>query len=286
MMRCIIMVLFLITAQAAQAQSVTEKIRELNLEKCEGPAASWYSRGFKDRSAGISSLLGKSAEYFQQNFGVQESWVLAVLDSTDWAGVTGIPYGVPFVSGPPFIVCIPADSRHDLAKIISAAVAGKQLENKYSLTIEEIVNRFTALIGFHELGHIYAREYGIVFTNKWTFEFTATYFAYAYLEENFPRENELWQEVSVLLLKTLNPAHTSLQDFENLCVQVGVENYAWYQVVFLMQAAEVYRAEGRGFLRELKNNVFRDESGSFLVKEWEAIHPGFLQWAAEFGLLP
>lgn len=229
--------------------------------------------------------MAKSVVFFETNFQIQVHYSIAVLDSNDWVKIARIPYGLPFESGPPFVVCIPASSENILADTIKDAIVGRALGEKFSMTDEGIVNLFVSLIGFHELGHIYARTYGIKFPNKWTSEFGATYFAYAYLEENCPKESEIWRDVSRVLANKIKPDRTSLLDFEKLYVRVGVQNYAWYQVVFLLRVSEVYQDLGIDFLKTLKRKNRPLTSESYSVNQLEAINPGFVEWAQKYRLL-
>ena len=52
------------------------------------------------------------------------------------------------------------------------------------VAFDDAVPLFTMdLIGFHEIGHIYTREYGTWPTEKWLSEYIATYLAYAFMTE-------------------------------------------------------------------------------------------------------
>ncbi|MDZ7764128.1 MAG: hypothetical protein U5K00_06830 [Melioribacteraceae bacterium] len=163
------------------SQSTLEKVESLDLKTIQDGGKTFYSNGFEADSKRIESILSNAASYFENEFGLSKTFSLTVLDSKDWLKITQIPYGLPFVSGPPYIVCIPADTENELGLIVKNSLSKSNLSEKYSLSNDEIAKLFITLIGFHELGHIYAREYGINFPNKWTFEFAATYFAYLYL---------------------------------------------------------------------------------------------------------
>ena len=264
---------------SAPAPSMIEKVERLNLNTIDGSIQTYYSSGYKERAETTLNLLHKSIKFYEDNFDVEQSFALAVIDSISWKKITQIPYGLPFVSGPPYIVCVPANSNNVLSEIILTALDGYELSTQNAMTKEEIVNLFVSLIGFHELGHIYANAYGISFPNKWIFEFAATYFAYLYLEQNFPKQNGIWVDVSEILAKELEPSYTSLNDFEEMYVKVGVENYAWYQAVFLARVEQVYRQQGIAFLKELKGYKWPSSSASEYLNELETISSGFIGWA-------
>lgn len=262
------------------AQSTLEKIQSLDLNETDGKIPAYYPDGFEERAKETVDLLQYSTEYFEETFQVSQSFSLAVLDSLSWIKISRIPYGLPFVSGPPYVVCIPATPDNVLSRIVSDGISDNDLSSSYPMNREGIVNRFVSLIGFHELGHIYANEYGMSFPNRWTYEFAATYFAFSYLEARQPEMSRLWLDVSEVLLEEINPKHRSLSDFEELYVRVGVENYAWYQMVFLERVKEVYDNEGNAFVELYKQAAWPSQSDDYYLNEMEKITPGFLEWAA------
>jgi len=261
-----------------------EKVERLNLNTIDGSIKTYYTSGHKESAEKTLNLLHKSIHFYEANFDVRQSFALAVIDSGRWIRITQIPYGLPFVSGPPYIVCLPANSNNILSEIILTAMDGRDLHTQNEMTQEEIVNLFISLIGFHELGHIYADAYGISFPTKWIFEFAATYFAWFYLEQNFPGYSEIWGDVSDMLVQELAPSHTSLNDFEEMYVKVGVENYAWYQAVFMARVKEVYQQQGKEFLEKLKKHQWSSGSSSEYLNEMENISSGFTTWAQKYRL--
>ncbi|MFO7726285.1 MAG: hypothetical protein R6V45_12130 [Oceanipulchritudo sp.] len=251
----------------------------------EGSVTAYYSEGAHAQADSLVSLLGQSVDFFEREVGLHEDFSIAVLDPDSWAKLTPIPYGLPFVSGPPYVVCFPADTNHELHRLISQGIAGSVFSAESGLEETERVNVFVSLIGFHELGHIYSRKMGLTYPNNWIFEFMASYFAYFYLDEHFPCYGQVWEETCAYLARRIEPAYRTLGDFERLYVRVGVETYAWYQMVFLLRVAEVFRVEGGQFLRTLKDHEWEKTSEDFHVGEMEQLMPGFLDWTGRFNML-
>lgn len=278
----LLLTLFISNSCRAPDQSTLEKVRALQLNSIDSDIVAYYAEGFKERAESNLNLLNKSIGFFEDNFGAKQPFSIAVIDSVNWKKITPIPYGLPFVSGPPYIVCLPADSKNILSNTILTAINGYELDAQYGMTNDEIVNLFVSLIGFHELGHIYANAYGISFPNRWTYEFAATYFAYSYVDQGFQKERDIWIDVSDILVKEINPRYTSLNDFEEMYVSVGVENYAWYQVVFLLRVKELYKDQGINFLTNLKNHQWSTTSRYHYLNEMEEIGSGFKTWAQKF----
>lgn len=83
-----------------------------------------YSPDHEESACGTAALLSRSTAFFDKEFGLSQAFMLSVLDEADWSKVTPIPYGLPFESGPPYVVCIPATSDHPLSASILAALRG------------------------------------------------------------------------------------------------------------------------------------------------------------------
>jgi hypothetical protein len=91
----------------APSQSVLQKVRSLDLGSIEGNITTYYSDSHKDRAETVHNLLLGSVNFFETSFQVDRTFSIAVLDRADWGRITDIPYGMPFVSGPPYIVGLP-----------------------------------------------------------------------------------------------------------------------------------------------------------------------------------
>ena len=275
----------LIGCNTGSAQSTLEKIGQLHLNALDGSVTTYYPDGYRERATSVADLLAASTGFFEQEFGVRETFSIAVLDSASWVKVTEIPYGLPFVSGPPNVVCLPATSNHELAETIAASIAEHDLDSKHGMSNREIVTLFTDLIGFHELGHVYTWASGIPTPNKWIDEFAATYMAWAYLDKTFPKGAQIWVDAAHALASEIHPGHTSLSEFEARYVRVGIRNYAWYQSVFLLRVREVYELEGIDFLGKMKNRNWSSTAGIYFLDDMEEMVPGFATWARTYRLV-
>ncbi|MCF8240312.1 MAG: hypothetical protein K9J16_02925 [Melioribacteraceae bacterium] len=279
------LLIFLISCIQNNNQTTLDKIQSLELNSIQKPVTAYYTDGSKHNAAELIKLLTGAQKYFSDTFRLSETFSIAVLDSQSWKRITQIPYGLPFVSGPPNVVCFPSTTNNELGKLIRKSINGYNLQDKFSLTNDELTNTFISMIGFHELGHIYAREYGINFPNIWTFEFAATYFAYSYLVENHIDKAEIWNEIGEILLNEIEPTYTSLNDFENLYFRVGTANYSWYQIVLLQRVKEVFELQGVQFIKELVETKLTSGNKYFSVDKFEKIEPGFEEWANKYNLL-
>lgn len=277
--------LFLAQTCTTPAQSTLANVESLRLPSLAGDIRTFHAPGYRAEAESTAEIFRASNRFFSDRLGVSREVTLAILDSASWTAITPIPYGLPFVSGPPYIVCIPATADNPLSETLAAALPDSALAAWPGVSRTEIVQRFVALIGFHELGHIYATAMGAEFPNRWTFEFAATFLAAWYLDQEQPEALRLWVRLSRILVDELTARHTSLADFERLYVRVGIENYAWYQVVFLLRVAEVYRTEGADFVARLRTQEWPADSDTRHVASLEALAPGFMPWARQYGLL-
>lgn len=267
-----------------------EQVRALGLDSLAGPLPVHYSASFRDRAGEVQALLREGARFFADSLGLPTDVHVALLAQADWQRVAQVPYGVPFVRGGVVMVPAPGDGAiaDDFLRLeTSASPAARALVAQTGLSYAQNARRMTDLIGYHELGHGYTTAYGIRPHTRWFNELLATYMAYAFLHRARPELARSWEAVLQAKLDGPVPAHTSLADFDSLYVRVGPENYNWYQAVFAQQAAEVFRAEGLGFLARVRaafpaGDGPRMEGDTFLAR-LEEVRPGFRAWADSLG---
>jgi hypothetical protein len=158
------------------------------------------------------------------------------------------------------------------------------------ISYHEAAREFVVHVGLHEIGHLQEVEYGIAAPNKWFNEMLASYFSYAYLKARQPPVATVVEALDQIPLKPM--PHTSLEDFEKLYLDVGMENYVWYQQQFERRAIKVYAEQGLEFLKKVKSafpaagnsplETKKDElTPTALILRLERICPGFQAWASE-----
>ena len=270
----------LFAVSSSHGQDALDKVRALPLQTLDGDSPVYYPEGHRGQATRLQALLQDSARFFESRLGVSERFAIALLDQPDWERIRPIPYGLPYVSGPPDVVVLPLTNEHELGRLVRQSLEHSRLPEETGRTVEALTREFVWLIGFHELGHVYGRALGIEFPEKWTFELMATYLAWAYLAEARPETAALWLDISRNVLAGMDPVHRSLDAFEELYVRVGVSNYAWYQMVILMRVAEVYEETGLSFVQEWKARGLPAGSDDHCVEAFERLHGGFAEWAA------
>ena len=245
----------------------------------------FHGEGKVSEARQLADMLERAALFFSRELGVKEAFSLAFLEQENWARVTQAPYGMPFVSGPPYVVVFSASEDHELYRLVEQTLGGSELAREVGLENDQLIRLFIALIGFHELGHVYARESGLQSPEKWIFEFNATYLAYAFLARNRPEWAEIWVKAAAIIAEQIQPQHRSLEDFEELYVRVGTESYAWFQCVFLEQAAAVFEKEGLEWLPRMRGRECPENPDVHHLYSMEGLHPGFVAWAREHGMM-
>ncbi len=283
-MQKLTIIILLVNLTAAVAAPKSECLAALDVQTTGNADAVWYSNGYATDAKELNELLSPAKAYFNEHLQVDLEFEIALLNPTDWRKISRIPYGLPFVSGPPYIIGIPATTDHPLGETLKTAFTNPETPAS-GMKMDDPIRLFISIIGFHELGHIYAKTAGISFPNTWTDEFTATYLAYSYLAAKRPQYAALWRRGSKGLVETIQPAKTSLADFESLYYRVGIENYAWYQAVFLMRVETLHARHEFTFIDTLQKKPLPDSSSHFGLHALEDRFPGFIEWAKGHGLI-
>lgn len=276
-------------AQAPAQPSALDQVLGLGLDSLAAPLPVYHRAEQRARAAEVQAILRQGARFFADSLGLETPVRVALLGRADWDRVSQVPYGVPYVRGG--VVFLPATPDGAIAADFLRLEPGaservRALVAATGVSFADNARRMTDLIGYHELGHGYTSRYGIRPHARWFSEFLATYFAYAFLERTNPRLARSWEAMLRAKLDAPAPAHTSLDDFERLYLGVGPENYNWYQAAFALEAAEVFRAEGLGFLARVRERFPAGAGGEALpaaavLERLEAIRPGFRAWGEQ-----
>jgi hypothetical protein len=228
--------------------------------------------------------------FYEHKLKIKAELSVAVLTKADWERVVqGTPYGLPFVSPTPHIVLLPATHDGEVVKLVmglrgKASPATLRKLEQPGFTFEQGAEKLVDLIGLHELGHVLTHAYGIRSPSLWSYEFLATYFAYAYLREAHPKMATLFAAMThdLQYRDGDRPRYTSLEDFDRLYFKVGSVNYGWYQSAFVGRVEQVYDAKQFSFLEEVRAaypiETKEGEPARVVLQGLERICPGFVAW--------
>ena len=288
----------LISAAAAAALpplrgQLLKQVQKLNLSSSNGKIPAFYSSGYEYRVKEMRPALEKMVEFYKRKLGIKPDFRMAVLAKEDWKKyfANRMPYGLPNANNLdlPYFIFLPATTK-DSFVTLGVLKNGEQVYSAEQLKelkangfdFEQAANKFVDSIAFHETGHILYGTYGIGYKSRWLPEFMATYFAYAFLSEKYPRLAALYRIIHTQA--GIHPAAKEelLEDFERGYLGVG-EDYGWYQRNFTEKAVEVYNRRGLKFITEVRNAFPNSEKGELNFNEtlarMEKIDAGFTQWA-------
>jgi len=276
--------------QFAKAQNDLLKVAE-SLQKSEGKVTAYYPASIERQAKSIQDLLGKAVDYYNKKLGIDFPISVVLFGPEEYARYTKEKFGkadqynefLPFVaSGPPMVMCLPAMGGSALDSLTQMALRNSPSLKKLNLSIPEISQRFTALVGLHELGHQYIGELEICQAVHWFQEMMANFIADAFLTDVSPSDALLWQVVMEAYETNLKPSNRTFSGIHN----GNQENYVWWQGNITLIAHEMYKKYGLDFLEELRKlsnvKIFHEDDLSFIIA-LDQIAPGFEQWAEKYG---
>lgn len=290
-----VLVVTLLSALPSYAQETTalQKVRGLKNPSFTNKLTVYYSPGYEKRAKELQRMIEEAMGFYERKFKVTVELNLAVLTQDQWRQVRNTPYGLPGFSESPNIAFLPATADGVVTTGVlslnsSASPATLKKIKSSGYTFNQGAIQFTDLIGLHELGHVYQIGLGLHprRLNKWFSEFLGSYFAYAYMREKHPKLATLFYAMAAdLSAESPRPAHTSLEDFEQLYVRVGPNNYSWYQGKFLQRVAQVYENKGLSFIAEVGKAFPSSEAEALpvdiVLQRLEKISPGFIEWSKD-----
>ncbi len=269
-----------------------EKVRTLPLDSASHGIIVHFPEGGEERARELGPMLGEALEFFSDSLKVDLDFRLALLREEHWKEITNYPYAIPHVSSENSraIAFLPLDQDGVVYDMmisfkdrISSDLSEEVTETGFSY--EGFSNKMVDLIGFHEIGHPYANVYGIGQPARWFNEFVANYFLYAFLRTNYPKDAQIWDLSTKIILDDYEPNYRTLEDFEEHYVGVGADNYGWYQANFESKANDLYEERGFSFIRELKENFPEGEGklpNEVILARLEKMERGFKEWATTF----
>lgn len=283
----IVFTVFVVSLKAQQ-KTVLQEIQSMNLPVAKGKITVYYAPGYERRVAEVRPLVEEMMAFYEKKLQLKQDFSVAILTKEQWQQhISMLPYGFPFVREK--IAFLPATTEGVvtvgvIAMKASASPATLKKIKQSGYEFDEAAIKMTDLIGLHELGHVYTVSYGIKPPTKWSSEFLASYFAYAFLKEKHPKLAKILQAMNTdLFTDAVKPKYTSLEDFERLYSDLGADNYGWYQGKFLKKGSQIYDSKKLTFLVDVKKVFPLDEKENIAPGEalarLEKISPGITEWS-------
>jgi hypothetical protein len=257
----------------------------------------YYSSGASKRASELAAWAEGSYLFLKEFFKVDADLTLLVLDSEDWKKRTSIPYGVffsdrgvvhlaadPIVETPAMKMLSPMfdNCPESLKEALASEVGFK--ENSFAHAIRILWDEFTV----HEFTHAFCQKTRVFFGAAWLGEFFADYTTHAFLkrfETKFSKDLRMNEVLAKVIYEGGKPLvkHTSLEDFDELYLGVGVLNVFWYHGKFFLGVFELYERYGESFISNLIDTfkVTDEMIGRRIGKSCKGFEKWFETWKHE-----
>lgn len=255
------------------------RVRSLGLESERvGDVVVYFAARDRERARQLATLSDRAASYFAKDLGLALTVKVAALAPEQWfMDIPGIPYAIPWPSMPEQLIVMP-----------SSLSEGLLIEGRDALADRRRVD----FVQLHEHGHLLAKRYFRPESErdylpvKWFEELLATCFAYSFVAATDPEWAGAARAEWRSRVAAFDPPVHSL-DWSYMNALPGHEvarNYAWYQFVLNLRAAELHDRYGNDFLRRLRSGLPWEKgatwSTSSILALLEPIAPGFGDWAS------
>jgi len=276
-----------------------ERVIALGNPMLKGSIPTYYTPGYEDRARLLQAFFSNELRYSKQHIPFRLTVSLAVLDSAQYALTEHqLPYPTPSCTGDPPVAMMPVNcigGPDVLPKEADASDDVRQAVSAHHLNWNQASDNAYDLWGGHELGHAILDAYGINPGTRWLNEMVASYVLYAYLASEHPEQLWLIDVLEVGGRPAQLQHYVSLNDLDSKFLSIAVNeprNYLWYQAQFFEQIKKVYKRQGVGFLKALRQ-VFPDGKYKFAtlgttetLHRLDTIDPEFSAWARHLESMP
>jgi hypothetical protein len=233
----------------------------------EGKVPTYYSPGNKTIAKDFQATIAAAIDYYEKKYNKVFSVKLAVLDSAQWLTEVA-PFGLIFYNEG-WIVLNAGMNYRKFADMYGLNInyASKQLK-KEKLAENAFITSVFKFYAIHELGHYFINELSNAKSpDKWTNEFTPTYFAYDFFSRERKKELMGMEIFSSVLKDHYSPAYSSIPDFNERYVRVGLPNYVWYHSNFYFLTKSLYNCKGTNFLSSFEQTFPKSSKNEHTTEE-------------------
>lgn len=217
------------------------------------------SAGTEQRARSIAARCRNAHDFFGATFEFEPQLRVLVLAPEHWGEYAASPvYGMPHYTDERTLAVAGQDNGFWQSMSPPVEVlppqAAHAMRDAYGRPDGSInLSTFFDLLAVHEIGHLFHLQAKREFLRLWLMELFCNICLHAYVvarePEQLPALETFPQIVAGAGAGELR--YRSLDDFERLYIDVGAQNYGWYQCRFHVAAKRIYEAGGIGALQRL-----------------------------------
>jgi hypothetical protein len=238
-------IIFWCSSKAQSQLDTLIGLRETNFIK--GKVLTFYSPGSKTVAKEYQQTITAAINYFEKKYKKIFSVKLAVLDSAQWL-YERVPFGLIFYSDG-WIVLNAGMSYQKFTEMYGLDINHTDTElKKRKFKPDAFITSVFKFYSVHELGHYFINQLSDAMSpDRWTNEFIPTYLAYDFFSRERKKELNGMEIFSTLLKDYYSPVYSSIRDFNERYVRVGIPNYVWYHSNFYFFSKSLYNCKGTHF---------------------------------------
>lgn len=253
----------------------------VRLHRVQGtPITLHFSPGYQARAQRLGALVEAAHRFLEGWLGVEAHTTLSLLRRESWRHLRRAPYGYPHSNPSRATLYTPAHYPPRLIKqgLALYEAAPLPLQQRVPGVVEQPeaqVAAFYDLVVVHELGHLFIHHLALALGTRWLTELVANLFATAFFLEERPDLADTWLAWAEIQASQTVPFRT-LDDYESQYVMLDFGNASYYQGRFNLEAARLWRAQGRALALRLIEHF--SQRPDILLQRFQQVAPTFT-WA-------
>ena len=267
-MKPLLLLLGLIFGGSSKSQTQLDTL--ISLRKTDfigGKVPTYYSPGSEKVAKEYQQTLKAAIDYFEKKYNKVFNVKLAVLDSAQWLHER-VPFGLIFYSNG-WIVLNAGMSYQKFADMYGLNIKHAAADlKKAQFNPDAFITSVFKFYSVHELGHYFINELSNAKSpDKWTNEFVPTFLAYDFFSRERKKELKGMEVFSSLLREQYKPTYSSIGDFNEKYVRVGISNYVWYHSSFYFFAKSLYNCKGTNFFTSFEQTFPKGDKTTYTTEE-------------------
>ena len=231
------------------------------------PFSVYASAGTEQQAQSIAARCRKAHSFLGSILDFDPQLNVLVLTPERWSKYAAFPvYGMPHYIDEQTLAIAGQDNSfwQSMAPPAQALPpqAARAMQTAYGQTDGSInLSSFFDLLAVHELGHLFQFQAKCQFPRLWLAELFCNICLHAYTASVEPDQLNALETFPQMVanLDSAELRYRSLDDFERLYIDVGPQNYGWYQCRFHVAARRIYEAGGVEALQRLWKSFLQSD---------------------------